>query len=190
MIRGEVQYGGRHAAALAELAREMPRINRETAEELAQAVREAHRIARLAGRDADGVPLRPVSVRIGKYAGASGAPIVPHGESSGAIQNAFVNVVQATAGFTIVAGIRGRIAQILRWHAEGKSGKGRPITRDGKLAGFRGIRGATTGIRRNVFGLGPADRAGVRAVFAKQPRRIGQKIQQFARRAAAFFGSL
>lgn len=190
MIRGEVQYEGRHAGALRALAAGMPEMDRQLARELAQATREANRIERLAGRDADGATLRPVSVRVGKYAGATGAPMVPHGEASSPISGFFVNEVKSANGYTLVAGNRSPMARVLGYHAAGKAGSGRPISRDGQVVGFRGVRGRTTGIRRNVLGIGPVGRRGIREVFARHPRRVAERLRRFASRAASFFGSL
>lgn len=192
MIRADLIYSGAGARALGELADAMPRLNRELAGELRQAVWEANRIERLMGRDASGSPLRPVRPRVGRYAGSSGPPMVPDGDASGAIAGFVVRVAQDSGGkgFTLTAGHRGRIAQILAWHGTGRAGTGIPVVRGGQVVGFRGLRGRVSGIVRDVRGIGPQGREEIRRQFARQPGRIAQAFRAAARRAATFFGSL
>lgn len=185
----EAHYEGRAAKALEALLRESGPLNRRLADEAAQAVREAHRIERLAGRDADGSPLVRVTARVGRYEGASGPPLAPFGEASRVLTGFFTNTVRAEDGFTLVAGYRGDVARILGYHRDGKSGSGRPVVRDGRLVGFRGIRGRTTGIRRDVFGIGPAGREGVREVLRAHTNRLARLLRNAAGRAATFFGA-
>jgi hypothetical protein len=45
------------------------------------------------------------------------------------------------------------VARIASWHARGLAGRGRPYFDGGRLVGWRGIRGATTGIVRDFIGL-------------------------------------
>lgn len=187
MTRLQIDYEPRHAKALEALLREAPRMNREGAKQVAQAIREANRIERLAGRDAAGFPLRPVSFRVGPYASASGSPLAPFGEASRAISAFYVEESATADGFTVAAGYRGPFARILKYHADGKSGRGWPIRRDGRVVAFRGIPGATTGIRRDVFGLGPQAREGVREVLRAQTGRLRLLLRSARARAASFF---
>lgn len=192
MIRADLVYSGAGAKALGELAASLPRLNRQLADELQQAVWEANRIERLLGRDASGAPLRPVrQPRVGRYAGSSGPPMAPDGDASGAIAGFVVRVAQQGGeGFTLTAGHRGRIARILAWHGTGRSGTGIPISRGGQIVGFRGLRGRVSGIVRDVRGIGPQGRDAIRKQFARHPGRIAQAFRAAARRAATFFGSL
>lgn len=183
----QVQYEPRHARSIEALIREAPRLNREGAKAVAQAVREANRIERLAGRDADGRELTPVKFRVGRYEGATGEPLNPFGEASRSIRSFVVNTVANPDGFTVTAGYQGDFARILRYHADGKAGRGFPIRRDGRIVAFRGIKGATTGIRRDVFGLGPKAREGVREVLRAQAGKLRLLLRAARVRAASYF---
>lgn len=93
----------------------------------------------------------------------------------------------------MVAGFRGEGVEILGYHATGKSGKGKPVVRDGKVVGFRGIKGRTTGIVRDVFGVSPRTRRDLIERFREMSRdtftaRAGRFAASVNRRAAAFFG--
>lgn len=187
MSRMQVEYEPRHAKALEALLREAPRYNREGARAVAQAIREANRIERLAGRDAAGFPLRPVDFRVGPYASASGPPLAPFGEASRAISAFYAEESVTPDGFTLSAGYRGPFARILKYHADGKAGRGFPVRRDGRVVAFRGIPGATTGIRRDVFGLGPRAREGVREALRAQTGRLRLLLRSARARAASFF---
>lgn len=186
----DLRYEGRARRALEDLLAEAPRLNRVAARELAEVVREANRIERRAGRDADGAPLRPVRTRIGRYAGASGPPLLPFGDASRAIAGFTVNEVRTPTGFTLVCGHRSVGPPILRYHAEGRAGTGVPIVRDGSLVAFRGLRGRTTGIRRDVLGIGPTGRASIREAFDRHRNRIAEFFRRAARRAASYLGGL
>jgi hypothetical protein len=154
VIKSDVQYYGRHRRNLDTLIAEAPAMNRRTAEDVAQLLVEGNRIDRLRGIDPDGKPLQPVRVRVGAYAGATGPPLAPFGEASSSIAAFYARHTTSRDGWTVTAGFQGPMAPILKYHAEGKSGTGHPITVGGKLVGFKGIKGATTGIRRDVFGVG------------------------------------
>lgn len=193
MIHGDVQYEGKARRSMEALIAAGPALTRVAAREVADVVVEGNRIDRLAGIDASGRPLPSVKVRIGRYSGASGPPLVPFGQASAAIAQFYANPVATRDGFTVVAGFRGNKAQILRYHAEGRSGSGRPIVKGGKLVGFRGIKGRVTGVRRDVFGVSPRTRADIGYVMQQHSSRLRNVVRAAGRgaaRAAAFLGSL
>lgn len=102
-----------------------------------------------AGLDADGNPIRPARVRIGKYAGMTGPGLLPNRELSRTRR-----LFDVAVGSDHVTGYwRGPWSKIVGYHARGVSGTGRPIIKGGKLVGFIGIKGMTSGIVRNVVGM-------------------------------------
>lgn len=153
MITGNVEYYGRHRQNLETLIAENPAMNRQTARDVAELIREGNRLDRLAGVDADGKPLQPVKVRIGPYEGATGPPLAPFGEASSSIQSFYARHTTSLDGWTVTAGFQGPMAPILRYHADGKSGTGHPIHKGGQIVAFRGIKGRVSGIVRDVFGV-------------------------------------
>jgi hypothetical protein len=179
MIRGEARYirGSRAQQRLETVIAEMPALSRRAADEVAQVLREGNRIDRLRGIDADGRPLVPVGERFGAYAGAGGPPLAPWFDASGSIQSFFADVAPSRNGWTITAGFRGPIAQILRWHAEGKSGVGHPITRGGVIVGFRGIPGRVSGIYRDIFGVSDRTLSSVREVADRHRSRVRDALR-------------
>lgn len=168
MIRGEIAHEGRHQIALETLIASAPAMSRAAAKEVAELIREGNRIDRLRGVNPDGQSLRPVTVRIRRYEGASGPPLAPFGESSRSITQFYAREQSSDFGWTVTAGYRGNIARILRWHAEGRSGSGKPIVKDGKLVGFRGVKGRVSGIRRDALGVGMKTREEIRYVIGRQ----------------------
>ena len=188
---GDVQYSGVHARKLAALIAAGPELNRTAAREVADVVREGNRIDRLRGIDATGARLKPVRARVGRYEGASGPPMVPFGEASAAIAAFYAVPVSTRDGYTITAGFRGPKAIILKYHAEGRSGYGRPIVKGGQLVGFRGVKGRVTGIRRDVFGLSPRTRTDVDYAMRRHSSRLRGVLRgagRAASRAASFVG--
>lgn len=102
-----------------------------------------------AGLDANGEPIEPAKVRIGKYAGMTGPGLMPNRELSRTRR-----LFDVAVGRDHVTGYwRGPWSKIVGYHSRGLAGRGRPITRGGQLVGFVGIEGATSGIVRNVVGM-------------------------------------
>lgn len=194
MIVGQVEYTGTARRKLDALIAAGPGLTRIAAREVADVVWEGNRIDRLAGIDARGTPLPRVRVRVGRYEGATGPALAPFGESSAAITQFYSNPVSVGRdGFTVAAGYRGDKAVILRYHAEGRSGSGRPVVVDGKTVGFRGIKGKVTGIRRNVFGVSPRTRTDIDYVMRQHSSRLRNVLRSasgFASKAASFLGGL
>jgi hypothetical protein len=168
MIRGELTYTPKHRIALETLIAESPAMSRAAAGEVAQLIREGNRVDRLQGVGADGIPLKPVTVRINQYFGAAGPPLAPFGESSRSITQFYTRIETSPYGWTVTAGYSGDVAKILRWHAEGKSGSGTPIVKAGAVVGFRGIPGKVTGIKRDVMGVGPLTMQEIGYVIGRQ----------------------
>lgn len=126
---------------------------------LARWVRDAKILSLEAGEDARGNPLLPPTnplsrewyrVRGLEYRGPSMSP--RYGESRTQRLLAVSAFPQGNPD-RVVGFWRAGFARILHYHATGKAGKGRPYFRDGRLAGWRGIRGQTTGLVRDVVGL-------------------------------------
>lgn len=146
---------------------------------------------RLQGLDRTGRPFKdPWKWRVGRYEGKKGPTMAPNREQSLVIKGFIVE----WQGDLMRAYYRGPAAEILGYHATGKSGKGRPVMKDGKVVAFRGVRGATTGIVRDVLGVSPRTRKQLIDLYREMARntfaaRAGRFARGVARRAAAFFGS-
>ena len=185
----QLQHRPAHLARLNQILDAGRRLGPAFKSEARQIVVEGNTIDRLRGVDKNGRALRRWRWRVGRYEGKTGETLVPNGLFSMAIRLFFAE----WRGNTMVAGYRGEGVEILGYHAAGKSGKGRPIQRDGKVVGFRGVRGRTTGIVRDVFGVSPATRRDLIARFREMSRdtftaRAGRFFAGANRRAAAFFG--
>lgn len=106
-----------------------------------------------AGLDARGEPIEPARVRIGRYRGMTGPGLMPDRELSRTRRLLDVAVAPDAVTFTWL----GDWERIVSYHALGAAGTGRPVTdRRGNLVAFVGIRGATSGIVRDVVGLSEA----------------------------------
>lgn len=187
----QLQHRPAHLARLNQILDAGKRLGPAFKAEARQIVIEGNTIDRLRGVDKAGRKLRRWRWRVGKYEGKTGETLVPNGRLSIAIRTFFAE----WRGNTMVAGFRGDGVEILGYHATGKSGKGRPIQRDGKVVGFRGIKGRTTGIVRDVFGVSPATRRDLIERFREMSRdtftaRAGRFVATVRTRAAAFFGGM
>lgn len=68
----------------------------------------------------------------------------------------FIAQLVVMAGADRVVGTWPReTARIASYHARGKAGRGRPIFDGGRIVGWRGLKGQTTGIVRDFVGLNP-----------------------------------
>ena len=187
----QLQHRPAHLARLNQILDAGRRLGPAFRAEARQIVVEGNEIDRLRGVDKAGRKLRRWRWRVGRYEGKTGETLVPNGRLSLAIRTFFAE----WRGNTMVAGFRGEGVEILVYHAAGKSGKGRPVVRGGKVVGFRGVKGRTTGIVRDVFGVSPATRRDLIGRFREMSRdtfaaRAGRFFVGVNRRAAAFFGGL
>ncbi len=176
-----------HLARLSQIVGGVKRVEKRFKAEAVQILVEGNRIDRLAGLDARGRPLRPVKYRVGRYEGASGPPLAPFRESSWSVRGFFAE----WRGNVLAAFFRGEGIEFLAYHAAGKSGKGRPVVKDGKIVGFRGIKGATTGIVRDVFGVSARTRRDLVARFRELHREtFAGRVGAAVGRVRSFFGGL
>lgn len=187
----QLQHRPAHLARLNQILDAGRRLGPAWKAEARQIVVEGNEIDRLRGVDKNGKPLKRWRWRVGRYEGKTGPTLAANGMLATAIRTFFAE----WRGNKMVAGFRGEGVEILAYHATGKSGKGRPIERDGKVVGFRGVRGRTTGIVRDVFGVSPATRRDLVARFRELSRetftaRAGRFFADVNRRAAGFFGGL
>lgn len=191
----QVEYRRAHQARLQELLNAGGGSrSRAFAAQVEQVLIEGNRIDRLRGVDRTGEPLEPWKHRVGQYEDAPGPTLAPFGESSRSITSHYTDVRHTSNGWTLSAGFRGPGVEILAYHAAGKAGCGVPIERDGKIIGFRGIKGCTTGIMRDIFGVSPATRRDIITLFREHAKntfraRVGRAATETYRRAAAFFGN-
>lgn len=184
MIR--LQHESKHLARVEAIANASKANARVLREAIPRVLYEGNRRERLAG-NAKGGKLPPWKFRVGPYEGKTGATLAPNGDKSLSVAG-FVSDVTSTGstGFQVSAGFQGEAAEILGYHATGKSGKGRPFLKDGKLAGFRGVRGRVTGIVRDVFYIGrqmekdlAAElRAHAEATFSGRVRTAAKYVRQ------------
>lgn len=189
----QLQYRSAHAKVVEDLLNAQRANSRLLARQCEAILTEGNRIDRLRGMDRTGKALRPWRWRVGRYERATGPALAPFGELSRAISSFFAEATKAAGGWTLTAGFRGKGVEFLGYHAAGKSGKGVPIRHDGKVVGFRGVRGRSTGIVRDVFGVSPGTyrslqdefKAFARDTFA---RRAYTAAKSVSRRAAVFFG--
>lgn len=191
----QVQYRARHAQVLEDLLNAQRGNSRELARSCQQILWEGNRADRLRGVDRTGKRLVPWRWRLKKYKGARGPTLAPFGEASRAISGFFADARKAAGGWTVTAGFRGPGVEILGYHAEGKSGKGK-LLHDKKTGEpyFVGVKGRTTGIVRDVFGVSPATYRDLRDEFRRMAgdtfaRRAYRAARGVASRAASFLGS-
>ena len=97
---------------------------RALARDISKALYEGNRYDRFREVDRFGKPLIPWRVRRGKYKGALGPTLIPHGTGSDAIRGFFVQRTDLSDGWRLTAGIRSTKEYIYGFHAEGKAGTG------------------------------------------------------------------
>ena len=185
----QLQHRPAHLARLNEIVEAGKRFGPAWKAEARQIVVEGNTIDRLRGVDRSGRSLVPWRWRVGRYEGKTGPTLAPNGLLSRSVTTFFAE----WRGDVMSAGFRGEGVEILAYHAAGKSGRGIPIERDGKVVGFRGIKGATTGIVRDVFGVSPRTRKDLIDRYREMASRTfaaraGRFFAGVSRRAASFFG--
>ena len=180
----------RHVRQLLEASRANQQVLAESCQRI---LWEGNRRERIQGNGPEGSKLPALrSPRLGPYAGQTGKPLAPS-EASRSITAFTSEQVKTRDGWTVTAGYAGPGVEILAYHAEGRSGAGKPLTKDGKLIGFRGIKGRVSGIVRNVFyvskqtkqELADEFRAHSQATFLGKIRRA---VGQFRREHYRMFG--
>lgn len=152
----DIKYTPAHLKRLDAITAAAKANSRALREEVRQVIWEGNRLDRLQGVDARGKKLPRVKPRTGRYAGATGEPMVPFNEASRAIAAFYTDDRVQGEGFIVSAGFRGPGVEILAYHAEGRAGTGR--------------KGQVTGIVRDVFGVSERTRKAVIEVFREHAR--------------------
>lgn len=191
-MQAEMGFNGKAAKWLADLQNRIEVQRTAFPDEVREILIAGNNRATLAGTDRHGRPLVPWKVRINEYEGKTGPTLAPKGLGSRRATRAYTTRTAPGPSSSVSFGWRGSDIAFLGFHALGISGTGHPIKRDGKVVGFVGIRGRTSGIVRDVLGVDPRTREEIKAKFREiaSGTWLGRKVGGAARAVGNAIGRI
>jgi hypothetical protein len=169
MLSMQYMGSGAHIKRLEQIAARARVKPRKAMEQIGKTIVQANMLDRREGIQADGTPMPPLRTkRLGIYKDAKGPPLAPFADAAGRRSKSIAlfrtELYEIPNGLILAAGwVDGPMRkpgkhtalEILGFHARGIAGAGKPITRKGQIVGWRGVRGRTSKIVRDIFGISP-----------------------------------